>query len=199
MGFIVEKIATWIVKLIFGLDALFGKLCKTELDPQLHRVVIYSLIISVILAITSVVCLMCKVEQSIIQTVLICGGVLMLVCVIVLLFSNIKLIESIFLKIVYVLLNLIAAGVIGVIVWYALQTVITLLVLYLFLHFVFGFFKGAAFSNNDGTDHAGRKHVATLENGVKIYKGYDLLHNDYYKGSDGYEYEPCSGNRFTRK
>lgn len=178
----------WVKRVINKGDEMLAKLVNAKLEPKMLSVIGFSLIASVVIIITAIICQMCDVNESVLTAVYITGAVLVFGCIIMKLLPNIKLIDSVFMKILYVIINFVAVFIIGVIAGYALYLVIMVLCLYFILLLFIG--GGTGGSGSGKKDALGRKHVATLDNGVKIYKGSDMTMNSYYVGDDGDYYEP---------
>lgn len=190
-----QKKDGWLKRSITWLDNKMFSSNTPEFEPMLHSVMALGIYAGIGLGIVVAACQAFSVNETLLQVI---AGVVLIGVVayaIMKVLPNIKAFESIVKKILYVVVILSALSVTMLLGVYLLILAILLLVVYV----IFWFWSGGS-SSSKGSDSSGREYVATLEDGVKIYRGTDLLGNDYYRGSDGYDYTRSgNGEHFYRK
>lgn len=192
MGKKKNKFTTWVKNIISNIDALFAKWFKVDLEPMLYSVIGFSLIASIAISVIAMICQSCDVNENIITAIAIIGAVLMIGYIIKMLLPNVKLIDSIVMKILYVVLNFVAAFIAVMITGYAITAVIMLVVAYFALMLVLG-----GFGSGDRPDEV------TLSDGTKIRKKTGLFSDgDTYEDTSLFssdEYVTKDGRNFTKK
>lgn len=192
MGKKTNKLTAWVKGLIYKIDALFAKWFKAELEPKLYSIIGFSLIASIVLVVAMLICQACDVNENVITAIGAVGAVAMFGYIIKMLLPNIKLIESVLMKILYVSLNFVLVFIAGMITGYAISAVIMLFVAYIVLAAVLG-----GISTGDRPDEVTLSDGTKLRRKTGIFSDGDTYEDTSLFSSD--EYVTKDGRNFTKK
>lgn len=186
-----EKKIGFIERYLTKLDNWMFEKSSTSFKSKLYKIMSIGIIGGIGLGVVAFICSLCGISEAALQWI---GGVYLIAVIAYaayVLLDNIKSIDDILITILYVVVNYFALSAALAIGAYLLVLACMLLVGYVVLCMMTG---GSGSSSGD-SDIMGRKHVATLDNGVKIYKGKDATFNSYYRGSDGNSYDTDDNGR----